>query len=187
MNDNQKFLTSLATYLEESNRIPRVWTEELRKIAKRQADETTASDHEDFMAYMEGELSSMKCCCEDGHLGTPPMMWPERIRCIAKRAAADAVEQYKHGPMLTWQEKLLHFKLLDPSTEVKMRKPDDWYVSSNFERANGHLRTAHYGNGDSPEAAVEDHARIYMDGAPFLCQGHWYQWGFGAFVPTVQP
>lgn len=52
---------------------------------------------EDFMAYMTAELDGFKCLHGDKNCarGTPPMMWPELIACIAKRAAKDALA--KHG------------------------------------------------------------------------------------------
>ena len=47
-------------------------------------------DHLDFLGFMRDDLSHLPCCHEDGgHHGTPPMMWPELIRCIITKDRRD--------------------------------------------------------------------------------------------------
>jgi len=59
---------------------------EVKKLKRVEADST------DFLAFMSAELAQFPCCHEEGeHHGTPPMMWPELIACIVKRAKRDAV------------------------------------------------------------------------------------------------
>jgi hypothetical protein len=38
-----------------------------------------------------------------------------------------------------------------------MRKPGDWYVSQSTEIKNGSVLEGRYGNGITPETAIEDH------------------------------
>lgn len=48
------------------------------------------ADNSDFMAFMQIELAKFQCCHEDGqHHSTPPMFWPELIRCIVERAVRE--------------------------------------------------------------------------------------------------
>ena len=67
------------------------------KAAKRVKElEDQADMHADFMGFMAGELAQFPCCHEDGeHHSTPPMMWPELIACIVKKAVRDAQERVK--------------------------------------------------------------------------------------------
>jgi len=60
---------------------------------------------------------------------------------------------------MTWEQKLMALKALCP-TSLKMRKPGDWYVDASGReiKINGGLLGA-YGNGDTPQAAVEDDFR----------------------------
>lgn len=52
-------------------------------------------DHRDFMAFMTTELDRIPCCHTDGsHKGTPPMMWPELIRCMIKHAVEQAKQKW---------------------------------------------------------------------------------------------
>lgn len=47
--------------------------------------------NDDFMAFMTQALSDWPCRHgSEGHGDTPPMMWPELIACIVKKAVADA-------------------------------------------------------------------------------------------------
>lgn len=73
---------SLAKFLEE-------WAEDRKVELARVTKEN--GDNDDFMAFMLDELSQFPCCHEIGeHRNTPPMMWPELIGCIAKKAALEA-------------------------------------------------------------------------------------------------
>lgn len=48
----------------------------------------------DFMAFMSAELSTWPCCHENGeHSDSPPMMWPELIGCIVKKATETALSR----------------------------------------------------------------------------------------------
>lgn len=67
---------------------PRIQYDVLRKLR------AEIADHNDFMAMLAGELARMPCVCDDGgHENTPPMMWPELIRCIAARAFNDGQKE----------------------------------------------------------------------------------------------
>jgi len=60
---------------------------------------------------------------------------------------------------MTWEEKLAACKSLGDCA-LRMRKPGDWYVSWNVETVEqGHpgMLAGRYGNGASPQLAVEDH------------------------------
>ena len=49
--------------------------------------EIEESEHSDFLAYMCDELARFPCMHEEGqHKGTPPVMWPDLIRCIVMKA-----------------------------------------------------------------------------------------------------
>lgn len=41
-----------------------------------------------------------------------------------------------------------------------MRKPGDWYVSQSVEIKDGGMLIGEYGNGSTPEDAIEDHWKI---------------------------
>lgn len=57
---------------------------------------------------------------------------------------------------MDWEQKLQAFNAL---TECKliMRKPGDWYVSQQVDVKQGSCLSGIYGNGKTPQAAVEDH------------------------------
>lgn len=59
---------------------------------------------------------------------------------------------------MTWEEKLAALQALG-DTSLRMRKPGDWYVSPSsrdvWERGSGVLVSV-YGNGSTPQEAVED-------------------------------
>jgi hypothetical protein len=62
---------------------------------------------------------------------------------------------------LTWEQKLAACQAL-AECSLKMRKPGDWYVSTSvetIERGHEGMLVGRYGNGPTPEAAVEDHWR----------------------------
>lgn len=59
---------------------------------------------------------------------------------------------------MTWEEKLAALKALTP-THLEMRKPGDWYVSAYGREIQTYVSCtllSDYGNGASPEEAVED-------------------------------
>lgn len=56
---------------------------------------------------------------------------------------------------MDWQQKLEALSCLcEPS--LKMRKPDDWYFSASLEIGGDGMLASCYGNGGSPEEAVND-------------------------------
>lgn len=57
---------------------------------------------------------------------------------------------------MTTEEKLMALKALTP-TRLEMRKPGDWYVLASYRdlEEGGMLRGA-YGNGETPQAAIDD-------------------------------
>jgi hypothetical protein len=60
--------------------------------------------------------------------------------------------------MMTWEEKLMALKALCP-THLEMRAPGNWYVSAHgreTQRPGDDILVGAYGNGKTPEAAVED-------------------------------
>ncbi len=57
---------------------------------------------------------------------------------------------------MTWQQKLAALKALT-STHLEMRSPGDWYVAAySREVSVGCMLKGRYGNGETPEAAVDD-------------------------------
>jgi hypothetical protein len=62
--------------------------------AARLAALTAAGDDADFLAFMADELDRFPClhgpAGNGAHAKTPPMMWPELIRCIVAKARQDA-------------------------------------------------------------------------------------------------
>lgn len=57
---------------------------------------------------------------------------------------------------MTWEEKLSACQAL-AECSLRMRKPGDWYVSHLVEVVNGPMLQSRYGNGGTPQDAVEDH------------------------------
>lgn len=65
----------------------------------------------DFLAFMAGTFADWPCCHDEGgHKGTPPMMWPELIACIVKRARNDAItgNHVTHDQIEEWKCKCGH-------------------------------------------------------------------------------
>lgn len=63
---------------------------------------------------------------------------------------------------MDWQQKAEALNAL-AKIEIRCRKARDWYVHQNTEiKADGVLIGA-YGNGETPEAAIEDHWRQLVD------------------------
>ena len=58
--------------------------------------------------------------------------------------------------MMTWEQKLEALNSLCEHSLI-MRAPGDWYVSSDLSIIDQCISSGDYGNGDSPEEAVEDH------------------------------
>jgi hypothetical protein len=64
--------------------------------------------------------------------------------------------------MLNWQQKLQALNVLTPHV-LCMRKPGDWFVNSNLTIREGCVNIGTYGNGESPQEAVNDHWEIYTN------------------------
>lgn len=78
---------------------------------------------------------------------------------------------------MTWEQKFAAIKAIARSATVEMRKPGDWYVGAGMEHADGSsFLIGNYGNGSTPEEAVEDHWRLYGDGTPFKVRDSWFRW-----------
>lgn len=63
---------------------------------------------------------------------------------------------------MNWEQKLEALNALAPC-QLLMRKPGDWYVSQNVERTEGSFLVSAYGNGCTPEEAVNDHWRAVAE------------------------
>ena len=88
---------------------------------------------------------------------------------------------------LSWEEKLSALQNLC-ECHLVMRKPGDWYVSAHMEIKDECVLVGSYGNGKTPQEAVEDHWRIYTTEAtplkPIVTNAmndrrkHWFWGGF---------
>lgn len=65
---------------------------------------------------------------------------------------------------LTWEQKLKALNNLTP-TEVKFRAPGDWYCycSGGMSICNGSICSSSYGNGATPEEAVNECFKLYSE------------------------
>lgn len=89
---------------------------------------------------------------------------------------------------MTWEQKLAAIEALDAGAHVEMRAPGDWYVQASMEKREGTaILIGKYGNGESPEAAVEDHWRHYGDGSPLHYRDKWYRWNGFMWSETTAP
>lgn len=61
---------------------------------------------------------------------------------------------------MNWEQKLQALQALC-DVSLKMRKPGDWYVSSNMSIAGDGFLRSNYGNGQTPESAVNNHWENY--------------------------
>lgn len=59
---------------------------------------------------------------------------------------------------MTWEQKLQALSALTECT-LHMRKPGNWYVQQSADVSDGKFLRGSYGNGRSPQEAVEDHWR----------------------------
>ena len=59
---------------------------------------------------------------------------------------------------MTWEEKLAACAAIGHEIGLRMRKPGDWYVEHRgVEVKEGPMLASRYGNGETPQLAVEDH------------------------------
>jgi hypothetical protein len=63
---------------------------------------------------------------------------------------------------MTWEQKLQALQALS-DVALHMRKPGDWYVNASMEIGadDSGVLVGSYGNGTTPQEAVEDHWSIY--------------------------
>lgn len=57
---------------------------------------------------------------------------------------------------MDWQQKAAALDAL-AEIEIKIRKPGDWYVHQHVEIKDDCIMRGEYGNGRTPEEAIEDH------------------------------
>jgi hypothetical protein len=57
---------------------------------------------------------------------------------------------------VNWEQKLEALNKLE-ECRLQMRQPGDWIVHQHVEIKDYHLMISHFGQGTTPEAAVEDH------------------------------
>ena len=63
---------------------------------------------------------------------------------------------------MTWEQKLAALNAIADHALI-MRSPGDWYVSARIEIGGRGLLVGAFGNGKSPQDAVEDHWRQLVD------------------------
>lgn len=89
---------------------------------------------------------------------------------------------------MNYEQKLHALKKLNFSTHLEMREPGNWYVSAGMELADGeHCLRGAYGNGSSPEEAVNAHWEIYGSGQPLKCRESWWRWNGFMWEESSRP
>ena len=63
---------------------------------------------------------------------------------------------------MNWEQKLEALKSLC-DIRLIMRTSRDWYIDSHMEIADGVFLSGEYGNGNSPEEAVNNHWELYTN------------------------
>lgn len=66
---------------------------------------------------------------------------------------------------MTWEEKLSALQCV-AETALRMRKPGDWYVSMRAGIGGGGMIRGEFGNGKTPEEAVNAHWDAYVTHLP---------------------
>lgn len=66
---------------------------------------------------------------------------------------------------MTWQQKAAALDALR-EIELHIRAPGDWYVHQGISIGGDGVLVGSYGNGETPELAIEDHWRIYCEELP---------------------
>lgn len=67
--------------------------------------------------------------------------------------------------MMDWQQKAAALNSLS-QIELHIRKAGDWYVSQRVETGGNGMLLSDYGNGKTPEEAIEDHWRKIVTELP---------------------
>ncbi len=61
---------------------------------------------------------------------------------------------------MSWEELFMAIKDIAPDASLQMRKPGDWYIDgSSVSVAGDGCLVGEYGNGQTPETAVQEHWR----------------------------
>lgn len=70
---------------------------------------------------------------------------------------------------MNWQQKAAALNAL-AELDIKIREPGDWYCSQSVSIREEFVLVGTFGNGDSPEAAVDDHWKVLVEdiGARYL-------------------
>ena len=96
-------------------------------------------------------------------------------------------------PDLTWEQKYEILEALCPLT-LKMRHPGNWYVSSSGRGVQeGSIIRYTYGEGETPQAAVEKDYVLYVSQRPVVYvsrsaeKPNYYRWNGYMWAPTVGP
>ena len=63
---------------------------------------------------------------------------------------------------MTWEQKLAALNAITQHSLI-MRKPGDWYVSSSMNIGGRGVLVGVFGNGATPDEAVDDHWRQFVD------------------------
>jgi hypothetical protein len=69
---------------------------------------------------------------------------------------------------MNWEQKLQALNAL-AQCKLIMRKPGDWYVSQSVEVKDGNILCGSYGNGETPDVAVDDHWQVLTNLHPEQC------------------
>jgi hypothetical protein len=77
---------------------------------------------------------------------------------------------------MDWQHKaaalagLCEFSIKFREAQWRIGGPEPWYISQGIEVANGRFLTGTYGNGYTPQEAIENHWKVLVDELP---AGEW--------------
>ena len=67
---------------------------------------------------------------------------------------------------MDWQQKLDAIQAFAGKANLCMRRPNDWFVESGMSVGGDGILSGKYGNGTTPEEAVEEHWHIYSELPP---------------------
>jgi hypothetical protein len=87
----------------------------------------------------------------------------DRVRAMP---LSEARSRYrKGGALMDWQQKFAAIQAFagNYDTSLMMRKPGDWYVSCGMSIGGDGPLTGSYGNGATPEDAVNEHWEVYSN------------------------
>jgi hypothetical protein len=67
---------------------------------------------------------------------------------------------------MDWQEKAAALDAL-AEIEIRFRKPGDWFVNQDVAIKDDHCLVGAWGNGETPQAAIEDHWKVLVEEPKF--------------------